>query len=209
VPGAARYAVYRNGRRAAETAETRVALGRADRFAEYQVLAVDPGGVESFLSAPVRLERPAAVLVARPRGAPLEREHAGFTGAGYVRLTREANTRVEVPVEVACAGVYAVDARYANGSGPINTDAKAAIRTLLVDGREAGVLVMPQRGTDRWEEWGYGTALQVELAPGAHVLTLELTPLDDNMHRRVNTALLDHLRLTHLAPEGAASAGCR
>lgn len=32
-------------------------------------------------------------------------------------------------MRVACGGVYAVDARYANGSGPIGTDAGAAIRT--------------------------------------------------------------------------------
>jgi hypothetical protein len=47
-------------------------------------------------------------------------------------------------------------------------------------------------------------------APGAHVLTLAFTPLDENMDRRVNTALLDHLRLTLLAPdEGAGGAVCR
>lgn len=41
-------------------------------------------------------------------------------------------------MRVACGGVYAVDARNANGSGSINTDARAAIRTLRVDGRDAG-----------------------------------------------------------------------
>jgi hypothetical protein len=50
----------------------------------------------------------------------------------------------------------------------------------------------------------------VRLAPGEHVLTLAYTPLDENMDRRVNTALLDHLRLTLLAPDEAASgAACR
>lgn len=209
VPGAARYAVYRNGRPAATTMETRIALGSADRVAEYQVLSVDSAGVESFLSEPVRMADDDAVLVARPMGAPLEREHAGFTGDGYVRLTRESNTTVQVPVRVACGGVYAIDARYANGSGPINTDAKAAIRTLLVDGREAGVLVLPQRGTDRWSDWGYSTALQVTLGPADHTLTLTFTPLDENMDGRVNTALLDHLRLTHLSSAPGAPAECR
>ena len=209
VAGAARYDLYRNGRRVQSVAEPSTLLREAAPFAEYQVLAVDSTGLESFLSEPVRVERDDAVILARPRGAPLAREHAGFTGEGYVRLAREENTRVEVPVRVACGGVYAIDARYANGSGPINTDAKAAIRTLLVDGREAGVLVMPQRGTDRWDEWGYGTALRVELAPGAHVLALAFTPLDENMDGRVNTALLDHLRLTRLATAPDAPAACR
>jgi hypothetical protein len=202
VPGAVRYTVYRDGRPARSTPETRLALGASADVAEYQVLSVDSAGMESFLSEPVRVDPTNAVVVARPAGAPLERQHAGFTGAGYVRLTREANTRVEVPVRVACGGVYDVDARYANGSGPVNTDAKTALRTLLVDGRPAGVLGMPQRGTDLWTEWGYGTAARVTLAPGAHTLTLAFTPMDENMDRHVNTALLDHLRVTRIG-------GCR
>ena len=92
-----------------------------------------------------------------------------------------------------------MDARYANGNGPINTDAKAAIRTLLVDGRPVGVLVMPQRGVNAWEDWGYSTALRVDLTPGEHTFTLEFTPQDENMDRHENTALLDHLRLTRIS----------
>jgi hypothetical protein len=209
VPGAVRYFIYRNGVKGSETTTTQTALPSSDRAAEYQVAAVDADGVPSYLSEPVRNVRPDAQIVARPVGAPLEREHAGFTGEGYVRLTREANTRVTVPVNVVCGGTYAVDPRYTNGSGPINTDAKAAIRTLLVDGREAGVLVMPQRGTGRWTDWGYGTSLRVRLAPGAHTLTLAFTEQDENMDGRVNTALLDHLRLTWLAGDGGAADACR
>lgn len=209
VRGTSFYAVFANGLPADTTQSTSMTLGVAKGVEEYQVRAVDITGTESFLSEPVLRAPEGSVLLARPVGAPLEREHAGFTGAGYVRLTREANTVVNASVRVACGGVYAIDARYANGSGPINTDAKAAIRTLRVDGREAGVLVMPQRGSDRWDDWGYGTALRVTLAPGEHTLTLAYTPLDENMDRRVNTALLDHLRLIRISPEAGSPAECR
>jgi hypothetical protein len=198
VPRAARYTLYRNGRIAASIRETRWALRPAEWREEYQVMAVDSTGVPSFLSAPVERMGHATSVVARPRGAPLEREHAGFTGAGYVRLTRTANTSVRVPVRVACGGTYEVDARYANGNGPINTDAKAAIRTLLVDGRPAGVLVMPQRGVNAWEDWGYSTPVRVQLV-GRQTLTVAYTPLDENMDRHENTALLDHLRLRQVS----------
>ena len=104
---------------------------------------------------------------------------------------------------VTAYGLWAIDVRYANGSGPVNTDAKGALRTLLVDGDTVGVVVMPQRGSGRWSDWGYGNALPVRLAAGAHTIRLALTPLDENMDRRVNTALLDHVRLTPL-PAGAA-----
>ncbi|HEU4881274.1 MAG TPA: hypothetical protein VFT45_03485 [Longimicrobium sp.] len=209
VPGAVRYAVYRDDRPASTTTETQVALGAADGVAEYQVLSVDSAGVESFLSEPVRVAEEGAVLIARPQFVELEREHAGFSGEGYVRLTRESNLVVEVPVRIACGGVYLVEPRYANGSGPINTDAKAAIRTLAVGGDAIGVLVMPQRGTGRWTDWGYGTGLRIELPASEYTLRLEMTPRDENMDGHVNTALLDHLRLTRLSTAADAPAECR
>ncbi|HEX2081711.1 MAG TPA: glycosyl hydrolase family 65 protein, partial [Longimicrobium sp.] len=198
VPGSVRYVVHRNGAAVETTAETRAAVAPGEDAEEWQVLAVDSTGLESFLSEPVRVAAEDAVIVAQPRGAPLEREHAGFTGEGYVRLTRTENTEVEVPVRVACGGEYAVEARYANGSGPINTDAKAAIRTLRGPHR-VWVLVMPQRGTDRWTDWGYSTAVSMYLEAGEHVLRIAFEDGDENMDGRVNTALLDHLRLTRLS----------
>ena len=209
VPGAARYAVYRNGRPGATTAGTQAPVRREQGLAEYQVLARDSAGLESFLSEPIRVVPDAAVLVVRPPDRKLEREHEGFTGAGYVPLTRERNTSVEVPVRVSSAGVYAVDVRYANGNGPINSGDKAALRSLRVDGKYAGVLVMPHRGTNLWTDWGYSNALRVRLAPGAHTLAITYTLLDQNMNRAENTALLDHVRLTRLAADAPAPAAPR
>ena len=203
VPGAARYAIHRNGRRSSAKTATHILVRPDGALAEYQVLAVDSAGLESFLSEPVRVVSEGGEVVAQPPAAVLEREHEGFTGSGYVRLTREGNTTFEIPVRVPRAGVYAVDARYANGNGPINTGDKAALRTLLVDGKPAGVLVMPHRGADLWTDWGYTNPVRVRLAAGAHRLTVAYTPLDENMNRLENTALLDHVRLTRLADSPA------
>jgi hypothetical protein len=95
---------------------------------------------------------------------------------------------------------YAIDVRYANGNGPVNTEDKVAVRTLVVDGDTAGVIVMPQRGVDRWSEWGWSNVLRARLRAGVHTLTLTYTPLDANMNRRENSALLDAVRLTRLTP---------
>ena len=209
VPGAAHYAVFHDGGPVEPTGERQFAMSGAGVVAEYQVAAVDSSGLTSFLSEPVRVEPEGSVIVARPVGAPLEREHAGFSGDGYVRLTRETNTEVQVPVRITCGGHYLVEPRYANGSGPINTDAKAAIRTLRVGSDDIGVLVMPQRGTDRWTDWGYGTSLVLEFEPGEYTLVLAFTDRDENMDGRVNTALFDHLRLTRLQATDQQSAACR
>jgi hypothetical protein len=40
--------------------------------------------------------------------------------------------------------------------------------------------------------------VRLQLSPGPHTFTITWTPLDENMDRHENTALLDHLRLTRI-----------
>jgi len=186
VQGAVRYALYRDGRLAESVKATTVRAREGTGLAEYQVSAIDAHGTASFLSAPVRVVRAGDVVTARP------------PGDSALRLEHDRNTIVRIPLNVSRAGRYALDALYANGSGPINTEDKVAVRTLLVDGRERGVLVMPQRGAGRWDDWGYTNPVVLTLAAGSHVVTLSFTPLDENMNGAVSTALLSHVRLTRL-----------
>ena len=199
VPRAVNYVVYRNGRRVAAVTATQAPVEQQDGLAEYQVMAVDARGLESFLSEPVRVAHPDAVILAKPAGGAIDTTQAGTDDDGHVALTVDANREVQFTVEVPTSGTYAIDARYANGSGPINTGDKAALRSLLVDGARVGSLVMPHRGVDLWTDWGYSNPLIVQLSAGTHTLTLAYRPLDQNMNGAVNTALVDHLRLTRLA----------
>ncbi|MDQ6827303.1 MAG: glycogen debranching protein [Gemmatimonadota bacterium] len=197
--GAARYVVYRNGAALARTMGTRIAVRPGDALDEYQVLAISDAGDESFLSEPVRVVAGDAVITAKPGTTDLERDQPGFSGAGYARLAIDRNVSVRFEVRVVREGTYSIDVRYANGNGPVNTEDKVAVRTLLIDRDTAGVIVMPQRGVDRWSEWGWSSALIAPLRAGPHTLTLTYSPSDANMNRQVNTALVDHLRLTRLA----------
>ena len=179
------------------TLRTRYTVSADTALAEYQVQAVDARGLRSFRSEPVRVVANAGVQTVQPGGA-LESADEGYTGDGYLPLTKEANTTVQVEVSVADSGRYALDLRYANGSGPINTDNKAAIRTVRVDGERLGAAVFPQRGTNAWSDWGYSNVLRTSLSEGTHTVTLTFTASDENMNGEVNTAHLDHLRLTRL-----------
>jgi hypothetical protein len=198
VPGAVSYAVHRNAVRHTVTTATRARVDREDGLSEYQVMAIDARGLESFLSEPIRVVPPNDVIIAQPPGAAIDTTHAGADRDQYLELTVEANTEVQFTVDVPVAATYAIDARYANGSGPINSGDKAAIRSLLVDGARVGSLVMPQRGTSLWTDWGYSSAIMVPLSAGTHTLTVAYTPVDRNMNGAVNTALVDHLRLTRI-----------
>ncbi|NBC16133.1 MAG: glycogen debranching protein [Bacteroidetes bacterium] len=198
VEDAAAYAIHRNGERIAVTTDTSFALPEARSLSAYQMQALGTDGLASFLSAPLRVAPEEAVLTVQPDGE-LEQHYEGYTGEGYVTLSTARTTPVTVTVEIAEAGTYALDARYANGEGPVNTDNKAAIRTLLVDGERAGTLVFPQRGDGAWTDWGSTNALRLTLTPGRHTFTLDLRASDENMNRSVNRALLDHLRLVPMA----------
>jgi len=99
-------------------------------------------------------------------------------------------------VEVPEAGLYALDFRYANGNGPVNTDNKCAIRTLRDgQGQLLGTVVLPQRGVGEWSNWGFSNAILVPLAKGKNTLTLTYEPANTNMNGAVNQAMLDCLRV--------------
>ncbi|MFN2637268.1 MAG: glycogen debranching protein [Gemmatimonadaceae bacterium] len=198
VAGAETYVVYRNAVPVAVTTQTWATVRRTGVLGEYQIRARSGTVPESFLSEPLRVINETGVTLTDAPSRLLEHQQQGFTGGGYVTLSLEKNTALEISTRVATAGVYALDARYANGNGPINTGDKAAIRTVLVDGKAAGVLVMPHRGSNVWNDWGYTNPINVRLARGKHTITIKYTALDENMNRKENTALLDHVRLTRI-----------
>jgi len=206
ITGAVRYVVYRDGRPLRTTRDTTSAVRFSDALDEYQVLAVNGVGDESFLSEPVSVVPASAEQVLKVPAANLEPATDTSRGFGVARLTTTQNTSITVPFRVQRDGEYAVDVRYANGSGPINTGNSAAVRTLLVDGDTAGVLVMPQRGDGRWTEWGWSNPLLLRLRAGAHTLRLEYTRYDRNMNGRVNTALVQGFRLRRVATDPGARA---
>lgn len=116
--------------------------------------------------------------------------------AKVVEVTTQTNTQIDCRITMPQSGKWWLSVRYANGSGPINTENKCAIRTLLVNGERIGAIVMPQRGTDEWLSTGYSNMLPVELRVGENVITIAYrTPANVNMNGEVNTALLDYIRL--------------
>lgn len=184
VPGATRYVLHRDGRPTDTLPELTTTVRATPRLAEYQLEAIDSLRVGSFLSEPVRIVTGVGVQEIVPTG-------------GSQRLER-ASAPVSLRLVIAESGRYAIDAWYSNGNGPINTEDKAAIRTLDVDGAKVGVLVMPQRGAGTWALRGYSNPIVVNLAAGTRVFTVRYDSLDENMNGVENTAILHQLRVTRL-----------
>jgi len=193
----AKYIVLKDGEPVAETRETSYA---AVTPGEWQVIGVSGSGVQSFASEP-RSNRPTVIVefpgeTVRMKSAEVsylpEAAIAGFTGAGFVETDR-SSAPAEVTVDIPEEGVYSFSLRYANGNGPVNTENKAAVRTLTLDGNKAGTIVMPHRGRGNWNDWGTTNSLKLKLTKGKHKVSLEFRPENENMNLKTNHAAIDRV----------------
>jgi len=193
------YHIIKNGKYLSPARATNLHIS-ASEYAEYQVAAVDAKGVSSFNSEPVEIV---------PRGAEqtIEAEsfatssglpYKGFSGKGFVEVSKTKNITLNIPVNITREGVYAISFKYANGNGPINTENKCAIRTLDVDDKFAGTIVLPQRGKEEWSDWGYSNSVKVKLYKGTHNVSLQFKGPNENMNGEINQAMIDCLRIIRL-----------
>ncbi len=198
--GAVSYEVYKNGKPLTKQTALSIKLP-ADKFAEYQVTSIDKNGVASFASEPVAVIPTMSVqtIEAETLAPKANLSYKGFSGDGFINISKTENTTVSIPVTITKAGTYLIDFRYANGNGPINTENKCAIRTLDADGKFAGTFVFPQRGKGEWSNWGYSNGVKVQLGTGKHTLTLQFKDANENMNGEINQAVLDQVRLIKMA----------
>lgn len=167
-----KYIVVKDGERIAETHATTF---DASAPGEYQIIGVSTAGVEGFASEP-RSTRP-EILVEFPAES------------------NDKTSVLDIPVEIPENGEYYISVRYANGNGPVNTENKCAIRTITVDGNREGILVLPQRGSGNWDEYGWSNTVKVPLSSGKHQIRLEFRPENENMNIETNHAVIDAIRV--------------
>ncbi|MBP7555304.1 MAG: hypothetical protein KA821_03535 [Chitinophagaceae bacterium] len=196
IPGAIKYKLLAGGRVVTETKGFNTRITPAP-FSEYQLIAIDKNGVESFASEPLVINHPSVQIVCEMEDLlqPAAYPYKGYSGKGFVETSTTVNTKMTIPVTVTKDGEYLIDFRYANGNGPVNTDNKCAVRNLWVDGQMLSAIVFPQRGKDEWSEWGWSNALRISLRAGVHTLVLDYQPADENMNIAINQAMLDQVRL--------------
>ena len=166
------YIVLKDGK---EIARTHATSFDASVPGEYQVVGVSGEGIEGFASEP--------------------RSTRDEISVDLTVNENDKNTVLEVPVKIKDGGEYYLSVKYANGNGPVNTENKCAIRTLSVDGNREGLIVMPQRGRDNWDELGWSNSVKISLTPGEHILTMDFRPENENMNIQTNHARVYQIRL--------------
>ncbi len=199
IDGAVAYSILKNGRPLAAITTTSFTL--LDRNnTEYQVIATDKNGVASFASEPVLATNNRLVMVIEMEDHLTKSAfpYQGFTGAGFVETSKTIHPVISIPVSIPKAGTYLVDFGYANGNGPTNTENKCAIRSLKINNIPAGTIILPQRGSNEWSNWGLTNSVQVYLNAGTQQVTLSLEDFNDNMNGEINQAMLDYMRLVRI-----------
>lgn len=196
IKGAKTYQILQNGKAVGVRKDNHF-LVKQKGYSEYQVIAVDEKGVGSFASEPVVVMdmNRSKIYEAEAFAKKANEAYKGFSGDGFVEISKEKNTALTFPITIDADGLYAIDFRYANGNGPTNTENKCAIRTLLVDNKTMGTAIFPQRGKEVWSDWGYSNSNQVFLQKGPHNISLYFESWNENMNGVINQAMIDQLRI--------------
>jgi hypothetical protein len=180
IPGVAGYVQRRNGQTMNLMPAASVPVAAGNTTGEVQIAARNAEGYESFLSEPVETGP-------QPLRIPVRQNFVGVNTKAFVILDF-THPNLQIEASISEDGRYVFSVEYANGNGPINTDNKCAIRTLVVDGEKKGPMVMPQRGQNAWDQWGQSNLLQINLRTGVHRFELRFDPYDRNMNGQVNEA---------------------
>jgi endoglucanase len=113
-------------------------------------------------------------------GVTVASTHAGFTGRGYGDYDATAGSSITWTVNLATAGVYLLDLRYANG-GTTNRALGLSVNGTSVNPG----LAMPVTGG--WATWSYSADEEVILPAGTSTIRASAVSTGPNV---------DHLRLT-------------
>ena len=199
IKDAAGYIILANGKLIKTITKTSISVNPGT-YKEYQVIAFDKNKVESFASEPIAVTAVKNIQIHQAENVAekSKQTYKGFTGDGFIEISKTLNTIVPFKITANADGLYFVDFRYANGNGPVNTENKCAIRTLSVDGKPANAVVFPQRGKDEWSNWGFSNALKVYLTKGEHIISISLEDANENMNGEINQAMIDFARIQYL-----------
>jgi len=196
IEGAKNYIVLKNGKILSTTTKNEMPVN-GDKYGEYQIIAADAKGVQSFASEPIITTNKATTQIVETETVATKAAYPykGFSGKGFVEINKGVNNSLTIPIQIKETGEYIIDFRYANGNGPTNTENKCAIRTVKVGSKVVGTIVMPQRGKDEWSNWGWSNSFSTQLTAGKHIITISFEPNNKNMNGDVNQAMIDYMRV--------------
>jgi hypothetical protein len=190
------YNIYKNGDLFKSISENRIEIDTTE-FAEYKITALDKEKIESFSSEPILLckDTDRKIIEVESYAERSKLPYSNYSGTGFVEISSSINREININIVASVSGTALIDCRYANGTGPWNTDNNCGIRSVYCNSNYAGVWVFPQRGTNEWSDWGFSNIIEVPLNKGNNQLTIRFEDWNTNMDGEINDALLDYIRV--------------
>lgn len=198
VEGATSYCLYADGVAFANTAACSHPLAHVDAFCRsYRVQALNAVS-SSCLSRPYECVAPGARHLLQPYRIGEEAEYAVEHRQAWLD-TRPCTSRLDYEQVTLAAGVYRIRVRYCNAMASRRDGDTCALRELAVDGRSAGVLLLPHNTeAGQWEEYAFTAPLTVALQSGVHRFSLRYTERCRNANGDVNQCMARYLEVTRL-----------
>ena len=103
---------------------------------------------------------------------------------------------IEFNVNIKKDGNYAIDFRFKNGHGPVNTGEKCSILSVLLDENLVRRLAFPQQGS--WSSWSFTAPEVVYLNKGKHKIKLSVDEWCHAQHGNLNSVNIDLLRVARI-----------
>src|SRR3954451_18778064 len=109
---------------------------------------------------------------AQLNGVGVATDHPGYTGTGFAAGFQSDNNSLTYKLDVATAGTYELQIRYANSQGG---DGQNTTRTLTatIDGTDATLTLPP---TANWDTWTLVKLTGISLTAGTHTLVIARKP---------------------------------
>ena len=127
-----------------------------------------------------------------------EFDNLAFNGRGYVsQWGANSGDTLTFTVNIKKAGRYAIDIRYQNGNGPINTGSGCGIAAVSIDGTIVRRLPLAQRGS--WMDWGFSSAVVTDLPKGANTIVLLTDEYCHNERGSYNPVNVDLIRVARMS----------
>jgi len=196
IAGATVYNIYKNGDLVKSISENRFEID-TNEFAEFKVTVLDKKKIESFSSEPILVctDSDRKIIEIERVVEKSKLPYSNYSGDGFIELSSTKNREIDINIVTSVSGTFLIDCRYANGTGPWNTDNNCGIRSVYLGGKYSGVWVFPQRGTNEWSDWGFSNIIEVLLEKGNNKLTIKFEDWNTNMDGEINDALLDYIRI--------------
>ncbi len=198
VSGAESYNVFRNGVAFSATLDCQCPLppGKA-YFNEYTVQAVNATTTSCF-SKPFECPAPGCRYELAPSRVGEQAEFEVEQGQAWLD-TRPCTARLDYEELTLPEGVYNVRVFYCNATASLRDSDTCALRELMVDGKPAGVLLLPHNTEEgRWDDYTRSAGLRVGLAAGAHRFSLCYTPRCVNANGSTNQCMVRALEITRV-----------